>query len=69
MEKPVPSAGFFVDPHPSQLESASPISRCDTFPLLVLRTKGEGSWRMLSVAPRNAALEPRQEMPDAASYA
>jgi hypothetical protein len=56
-EKPAPSAGFFIDPHPSQLRSASQTLRCDTFPLLVLRTKGEGSFRMLMVAPRCAALE------------
>jgi len=44
------------DPHPSQLRSALQTLRCDTFPLFVLRTKGEGSYRMLEVAPRNAAL-------------
>ena len=45
------------DPHPSQLRSAPQTLRCDTFPLSVLRTKGEGSCRMLRVAPRNAALD------------
>jgi hypothetical protein len=46
-----------MNPHLSQLRSTAPTLRCDTFPLPVLRTKGEGSWRMLGVAPRNAALE------------
>src|SRR5689334_6202436 len=32
--------------------------RCDTFPLQRLRREGEGSCRMLHVAPRYAALEP-----------
>jgi hypothetical protein len=49
---------MFVDPHPSQLRSASPTLRCDTFPLQWLRHEGEGSWRMLRAALRNAALEP-----------
>src|SRR6266404_4254983 len=48
---------YLLNPHPSQLESAPPISRCDTFPLQWLRHEGEGSWRMLNVAPRCAALE------------
>jgi len=47
---------FFYDPHPSQLESAPPISRCDTFPLQRLRREGEGIFRMLNVARRLCCL-------------
>jgi len=47
LEKPVPSAGFFICPHPSQLGFAPQTPRCDTFPLQRLRREGEGSWRML----------------------
>jgi hypothetical protein len=45
-------------PHPSQLDSASPRSRYDTFPLQArFARKGEGRWQMLRVARRNAGLE------------
>jgi hypothetical protein len=48
---------MFDDPPLSQLESASPTSRCDISPLRWLRHEGGESFRMLDVAPRCAALE------------
>jgi hypothetical protein len=49
---------FIFDPHPSQLGFAkSQTPRCDTFPLLRLRREGEGIYRKLNIARRNASLE------------